>query len=104
MTVLGLRELNRATPERQRTLRDENGRKRLFSTKNAVLPGTILVDGFRHGTWRLVRRKHTATLLIEPYRKPSEEEADAVAGGPPVAAVRRAERPDHDVRITSVAV
>ncbi|WP_190818879.1 winged helix DNA-binding domain-containing protein [Saccharopolyspora pogona] len=83
----------------------EDGRKRLFSMKNAVLPGTILVDGFLHGTWRLARRKHTATLLIEPYRKLPEEDADAVAlEGRRLLQFAEPDAADHDVQITPVAV
>ncbi|MER5389225.1 winged helix DNA-binding domain-containing protein [Saccharopolyspora sp. NPDC002686] len=63
--------------DRTRVMSPE-ARKRLFSVKNAVLPGTILVDGFLHGTWQVERQNGTATLTISPYQEMSEEDADAL--------------------------
>ncbi|MEV0699119.1 winged helix DNA-binding domain-containing protein [Saccharopolyspora sp. NPDC050389] len=86
--------------DRSRVMREED-RKRLFSVKNAVLPGTILVDGFLHGTWRLDRQKNSATLLVEPYRKLSEKDADAIAEeGHRLLRFAEPDAAAHDVQIT----
>ncbi|MER7014018.1 winged helix DNA-binding domain-containing protein [Saccharopolyspora sp. NPDC000359] len=56
----------------------EADRKRLFSVKNAVLPGTVLVDGFLHGTWQITRKRDIATLEITSYRALSGADAEAL--------------------------
>ncbi|MGP4021049.1 winged helix DNA-binding domain-containing protein [Saccharopolyspora sp. 5N708] len=79
----------------------ENDRKRLFDVKNGVLPGTFLVDGFLRGTWQLSRQQDTATLLVEPYRKLSEVDSDAVAReGHQLLAFAEPDA-DSDVRISA---
>jgi hypothetical protein len=45
----------------------EDDRKRLFGG-GGVLTSTILVDGFVHGAWKIVRKGKAATLEIKPYR------------------------------------
>jgi hypothetical protein len=54
-----------------------------ISTVNGVIPGTVLIDGFVTGMWRLERARDTATLTIElfgPQRPPGPEPVrDALA-------------------------
>ncbi|HEY2266146.1 MAG TPA: winged helix DNA-binding domain-containing protein [Streptosporangiaceae bacterium] len=54
-----------------------------ISTVNGVIPGTVLIDGFVSGLWRLERARDTATLTIElfgPQRPPGPEPVrDALA-------------------------
>jgi winged helix DNA-binding protein len=38
-----------------------------ISTVNGVIPGTVLIDGFVTGMWRLDRARKTATLTIELF-------------------------------------
>ena len=52
--------------DRTRVVFDEH-RKRLFSGKNGVFPGTVLVDGFVGGTWELVGKGETTSLNVLPY-------------------------------------
>ena len=52
--------------ERTRIIGDEH-RKRLFSGKNGVFPGTVLVDGFVAGTWELVGKGESTSLRVQPY-------------------------------------
>ncbi|MBO0889849.1 MAG: AlkZ family DNA glycosylase [Acidothermales bacterium] len=63
--------------ERTRVISDEH-RARLFGTRNAVFPGTVLVDGFVAGTWRLERKRGTATVTLTPYRRWRKRDAAAV--------------------------
>jgi hypothetical protein len=48
--------------DRTRVISDEY--RKATATKNAVMPGTILVDGFMHGTWKIVTERSAATLQI----------------------------------------
>jgi Winged helix DNA-binding domain len=51
---------------RTRVISDEH-RKRLFSGKNGVFPGTVLVDGFVGGTWELVGKGESTSMRVQPY-------------------------------------
>jgi hypothetical protein len=52
--------------DRTRVISDEH-RKRLFSGKNGVFPGTVLVDGFVAGTWELLGKGETTSMRVTPY-------------------------------------
>jgi len=52
--------------DRSRVISDEH-RKRLFSGKNGVFPGTVLVDGFVAGTWELVGKGEATSMRVQPY-------------------------------------
>jgi Winged helix DNA-binding domain len=52
--------------DRTRIISDEH-RKRLFSGKNGVFPGTVLVDGFVAGTWELVGKGASTRIRVQPY-------------------------------------
>ena len=54
--------------DRSRVISDED-RKRLFSGKNGVFPGTVLVDGFVSGTWELVGKGDRTSMQVRPYRR-----------------------------------
>jgi hypothetical protein len=57
---------------RTRVISDEH-RKRLFSGKNGVFPGTVLVDGFVAGTWELAGKGDTTSLRVQPYAGLADE-------------------------------
>jgi hypothetical protein len=52
--------------DRTRVISDAH-RKRLFSGKNGVFPGTVLVDGFVAGTWELVGKGEATSMRVRPY-------------------------------------
>jgi hypothetical protein len=52
--------------DRTRVISDEH-RTRLFSGKNGVFPGTVLVDGFVAGTWELVGKGEATIMRVRPY-------------------------------------
>jgi Winged helix DNA-binding domain len=59
-----------AHADRSRVVHPENLKR--FYTINGIFPGSVLIDGFVAGMWRLARAKGTATLTIELF----------AAGGP----------------------
>jgi Winged helix DNA-binding domain len=81
--------------------------KRLYRI-NGIFPGTVLVDGFVAGMWRLDRSRDAAALTIELF--PPEAKRGPVAGEAPVA--EEAERMlefcapglRHDIRFAPVTV
>ncbi|MGX9790978.1 winged helix DNA-binding domain-containing protein [Mycobacterium sp. MMS18-G62] len=52
--------------DRTRVISDEH-RKLLFSGKNGVFPGTLLVDGFVAGTWELDGKGESTSMRVRPY-------------------------------------
>jgi hypothetical protein len=52
--------------DRTRIISEED-RGRMF-TPNGIFPGTVLLDGFVAGMWRITRASGTATLVIEMFR------------------------------------
>ena len=85
--------------ERSRVISAE-ATKRLY-TVNGVIPGSVLIDGFVAGMWRLARSRDVATLTIElfaPVRERDALVAEAeriLAFGAPGAA--------HDIRFAPLA-
>ncbi len=63
--------------ERTRIISDEH-RKRLFSGKNGVFPGTVLVDGFVAGTWELVGKGESTSIRVQPYFRLRDEVLDEI--------------------------
>lgn len=66
--------------DRARVIRDDY-RKRIQS-RNGVLPGTLLVDGFMRGSWTVQREKDAATLCLtafEPLSGAQRAELEAEA-------------------------
>jgi Winged helix DNA-binding domain len=58
--------------DRTRVISDEH-RKKLFSGKNGVFPGTVLVDGFVAGTWELVGTGKATRVRVTPYERLGDE-------------------------------
>jgi len=56
-----------AHDDRSRVIADEH--RKLIVTKNLLVRATFLVDGIVAGTWKIERKKKTATLVIEPFGK-----------------------------------
>jgi hypothetical protein len=65
--------------DRTRVLVDEH-RQFILGAKNGRIPATFLVDGWVAGTWRVERKKLTATLAITPFAALSKSVATALAG------------------------
>ena len=52
--------------------------RRRTRVKNGAIPGTVLVDGFAAGTWRITRKSGTATLLVNAFHTLSPGDIEAV--------------------------
>jgi Winged helix DNA-binding domain len=63
--------------DRTRIISDEH-RKRIIAGGGMGSVGTVLVDGFVLGAWKITRERDTATLRIEPFEPLSREDRDAV--------------------------
>ncbi len=50
-----------------------------ITTKNALVPGTVLVDGFVRGRWHLERERKRSALVITPFRTLSTAERAELA-------------------------
>jgi hypothetical protein len=88
--------------DRSRIISD-HGRQRLY-TRNGIFPGTVLVDGFVAGIWRITRSRGAATLTVEPFgpisppdRQALSREAQRLLGFAAPGAAR------HDIRFASAA-
>jgi hypothetical protein len=81
-----------AHADRARVIAD--GHRELVFTK-----GSLLVDGFAAGTWRIQRDRGAATLLVAPFAGLSRRDAGAVAGeGERLLELAAAEAGTRDVR------
>jgi hypothetical protein len=65
--------------DRTRIISDAD-RGRMF-TRNGIFPGTVLLDGFVAGMWRIARSRGGATLIVEVFRdRVSTAERDLIVG------------------------
>ena len=56
----------------------EPSRQRMFS-RNGIFPGTVLVNGFVLGIWKITRSRAATVLTIELFQPLAPRERDAVA-------------------------
>ena len=88
--------------DRTRVITDDN-RRRLF-TKNGIFPGTVLIDGFAVGIWRITRSRGSAALTIELFELASNRDRDAITcEGERLLAFAAADAERHDIRFASIA-
>ena len=70
-------------------------------TVNGVIPGTVLVDGFAHGTWRITRQRRGAVLRIRPFgRVPSRVRSALTAEGARLLAFAVPDAEPADIEFT----
>jgi hypothetical protein len=97
----------RFLPEFDNLLIGHHDRTRVIdhAYRYVIVTGTLLVDGFVHGTWAIKRAGETATLTIEPLRRLSKTDQAAVAAeGDRLLNFAAGEASRRDVRITAVAI
>ena len=72
---------------------------------NGAAIGTVLVDGFLRGTWRIIRKGAAATLVIEPDRPPEASDRAALeAEGHALLEFVASEATDREVRFADAGV
>jgi len=87
--------------DRARVVSDGN-RLRLYS-RNGIFPGTVLLDGFVGGMWRLTRSRRTAVLTVELFGPVSPRGRDAI-GDEALRLLRFAADGDsHEIRFAPIA-
>jgi hypothetical protein len=79
----------------------EAHRTRVFSV-NGIVRGTVLLDGFVAGTWKIERAKNAATVVLEPFSRWSQADRLAVQEEAMrlLAFAADGEGERHDVRIS----
>jgi len=63
--------------DRSRVIAAEH--RRVIASRNGMVPGMLLVDGFVRGTWRVARTRREVSLRVEPFERLSRRDRDAVA-------------------------
>jgi hypothetical protein len=81
---------------------DEADRRRLTADSSGGSFGTILIDGFVRGTWKLLRQRRATALLITPLKRLAKRETAAVADeGARLLAFAAVDAESHDVRFAA---
>jgi hypothetical protein len=80
-----------------------DGRRPPLFPGNGAEYGTLLVDGFHRGTWRVIRRDGGATLVVEPFERLAEPDAAALTEeGADLLEFAAADADIHDIRFANV--
>ncbi|MCO5971183.1 winged helix DNA-binding domain-containing protein [Actinoallomurus soli] len=90
--------LLRSHADRTRVLPDEH-RGRLATPNDSPRP-VFLIDGFVHGTWRIVRERDRAILDVEPYTPLAARDRTALLEEGARLLAFAADGADHAIRIT----
>ena len=86
-----------AHADRARVL-SEPHRKRMYARAN-TFPGSVLLDGFVAGIWKITRSRGAAAVTVELFEEASARVTDEVAAeGRRLLAFAAPEAPEHDVR------
>ncbi len=84
--------------DRSRVIDDEHRRR--IATRGGMVPGTVLLDGFVQGMWRLTRQRRAARLHIEPFGRWTRRDRTAVTDeGAALLRLVAGEEHTHDVVI-----
>ncbi|MGH3355663.1 MAG: winged helix DNA-binding domain-containing protein [Nocardioidaceae bacterium] len=62
--------------DRSRVVSSEHRRR--IATRNGMVPGTVLVDGFVCGTWTVTRRRRSAQLVVEQFDRVRKRDRPAL--------------------------
>jgi hypothetical protein len=74
-----------------------------LSSLNGIFPGTILVDGFVAGMWRITRSRRSAMLTLELFGPVSPRDRDALAAEAGRLLGFAAPGGDHEIRFAPLA-
>ena len=87
--------------DRARVVSDDN-RLRLY-TRNGIFPGTVLLDGFVAGMWRLTRSRRAAALTVELFDSVRSRDRDAIGDEAQRLLGFAADGDSHEIRFAPVA-
>jgi hypothetical protein len=86
--------------DRSRIMFDEDGRE-IFRTPG-IVPGTVLVDGFVRGIWKITHHKGAATIVVRPLAQiPTRDVHALTEEGLRLLHVAAADATSHDVKFNS---
>jgi hypothetical protein len=81
---------------RGRVIADEHRRR--IASRNGMVPGMLLVDGFVHGTWRVARERRSATLRVELFDTVTRRQrSELTAEGADLLSFVAADAESHEV-------
>ena len=84
--------------DRRRIVSDDD--RKTLATLNGIIPGSVLVDGIVHASWKITRLREEATLTISPLRRLSKKDTSSVmTEGRRLLAVAAAASPAHRVAV-----
>jgi hypothetical protein len=86
-----------------RTRMVSSGNRPRLSSLNGIFPGTVLVDGFVAGMWRLTRSRRSAVLAVELFGPVSPGDRDAIAAEGARLLGFAAAGGDHELRFAPLA-
>jgi hypothetical protein len=72
-------------------------------SRNGIFPGTVLLDGFAGGMWRLLRSRRTAALTVELSGPVPSRNRDAVGDEAQRPLRFAADRDRHEIRFAPIA-
>jgi hypothetical protein len=87
--------------DRTRVVSD-GSRQRLY-TRNGIFPGTVLVDGFVAGAWRITRSPGSAVLTAEMFGAVAPQDRDAIVAEAERLLGFAAPGDGHEVRFAPLA-
>lgn len=95
----------RFLPEYDNLLLSHARRTRVIADEHRALvftKGTVLVDGFVRGTWKLDRERNSAHLIVESFERLAKPDRTALAEeGARLLGIAAQDSRDHDVRFTT---
>jgi len=88
-----------AHADRTRIISDEDRRR--AGARELGKVGSLLLDGFVRASWKVLRGRGTATLLIRPLKRLTRSDTDAATGeGARLLTFLVGNQADHDIRIS----
>jgi hypothetical protein len=80
-----------------------NANRPRLSSLNGIFPGTVLVDGFVAGMWRITRSRRSAVLAVELFAPVSPRDRDALAAEAQRLMGFAAPGDDHEIGFAPIA-
>jgi DNA glycosylase AlkZ-like len=76
--------------------------RRRLNTRNGIFPGTVLINGFVRGMWRIARSRGVATATVELFGSVGERDREAVRDESQRLLEFAAPGADHDIRFAPI--